>query len=157
MYKDNQCWFGGPEVHYQCEAVCQVCGGPQWSGGTYWHWRRDESWVRFLRTVNTHLSLKIPCHIHILDFLLNERTGCCGIPWDNLVEFYSWTSFLLHPLSDLSLSSFSPPPLWLFMNDFKCHNQSKCRGWELSFPVYLRLHVVGGGSTCCRIVKIELV
>lgn len=98
MYQDNQCWFGGSKVHYQREAVCQVCGGPQWSGGTYWHWRRDESWVRFLLTVNAHLSLEIPCHIHILDFLLNECTCCCGIPWDNLIEFYSWTSFLLHPL-----------------------------------------------------------
>lgn len=45
MYKDNQCRLRGSQVHHQCQAVCQIRGGPQWPGGTYWHRRRHESWV----------------------------------------------------------------------------------------------------------------
>lgn len=45
MYKDHQCRLRGSQVHYQCQTVCQICGGSQWPGGTYWHRRRHESWV----------------------------------------------------------------------------------------------------------------
>lgn len=82
--------------------------------------------------------IKNTMSLHILGFLLNECTGCHGIPGDNLVGYYSGTSFLLHPLPELPPSFFLPPPLWLFMNGFKCYSQNQCRILELSWQVYLR-------------------
>lgn len=46
MHKDHQRWLWRPKVHHQCEAVCQVCGGPEWPGGPHWHRGGYESRVR---------------------------------------------------------------------------------------------------------------
>lgn len=52
MHKDHQCRLRGPQIHYQRQTVCQVCGGPERPGGPDWHRGGHESRVRQKRYLN---------------------------------------------------------------------------------------------------------
>lgn len=62
MHQNHQRRLWGPQIHYQCQTVCQVCGGPQRPGGSNWHWGGNESWVRLKQYFNVlRVSLKVTC------------------------------------------------------------------------------------------------
>lgn len=46
MHKDHQRRLRRPQIHYQRQTVCQVCGGPERPGGPNWHRGGHESRVR---------------------------------------------------------------------------------------------------------------
>ena len=57
LHKDHQCRYGGSQVHYQRQTVCQVCRWPKWPGGSDWYWGRNEGWVSCRTTLSETCAL----------------------------------------------------------------------------------------------------
>lgn len=81
MHKDHQRRLWRPQIHHQCETVCQVCGRPEWSGRPHWHWGGHESRVRQ------------KCYLNVLSIQLKAAL-MTAISRGNLLNWVPFVSFL---------------------------------------------------------------